>query len=127
MTKDKGFSISGGAGASTPFGGVQGGGSVDSKGWEVAIPIAIEIVRAMRKDKGFSISGGAGASTPFGGVQGGGSVSFKGWEDAVPLAIEIVRAMTKDKGFSISGGAASIHALRRRSGRRVRSTQRAGK
>ncbi len=31
--------------------------SVSDKGWKVAIPIAIEIVRAMTKDKGFSISG----------------------------------------------------------------------
>ena len=69
--------------------------TMSDKGWEAAVPLAIEIVRALTKDKGFGISVGGGVSTPLGGGSFGGGISLKGWEDAVPLAIEIVRAMTK--------------------------------
>ena len=97
LTKDQQkWGVSFGGGAATPFGGLQAGGTVSSKGWEVIVPIAVEVVRTIAENQqklGVSFSGGA--STPLGGFQGGGAVSFKGWESVVPIAIEIARTLSK--------------------------------
>jgi hypothetical protein len=75
--------------------GQTGAGVPSTKGWEDAVPLAVEIVRALSKEKGFSFSAGGGIATPFGGGNIGAGLAFKGWEQAVPLAVEIVRALSK--------------------------------
>jgi hypothetical protein len=45
----KGFSFSAGGGIATPFGGGNIGAGLEFNGWEQAVPLAVEIVRALSK------------------------------------------------------------------------------
>jgi hypothetical protein len=45
----KGFSFSAGGGIATPFGSGNIGAGLEFKGWEQAVPLAVEIVRALSK------------------------------------------------------------------------------